>query len=412
MKILLSVYSCVPHRGSEPGNGWNTAYHLALRGHEVHVLTKPVGKEIIQKELKLLPQTNMHFHFIDIPEVQKFFIKGNTGVYLYYFLWQHEAYKYARKLENEIDIIHHRTFTSLHGGSELWKLSKPFLWGPVGGGQVAPSALLSLFEEKKISEIIRTFVTNHYSFFFPTAAKAVQNSDLIIAYNRETKDLLLQKKAKNVLFGLGSSLESDFIPPVCPKRNKSDKLRILWVGRIFPRKGLNLAMKALAKVKVPFELTVVGNGPWGYKIPNWISENNLDGKVNWLGQLPWSDLKKIYEENDVFFYTSLRETFGVQLLEAMAFGLPVITLDCFAARDFIPDEAGFKIEVTNLDEIINNLAHVVEQLWKEPGLREQKSLAAHKFALEYTWEKTALNYERLYEKMISEFSASSEEIKI
>lgn len=401
MRILLSAYACEPHRGSEPGNGWNTAYYLALRGHVVHVLTRIASKEIIQKELEQLSLPNLRFHFVDIPKIHKYFIRGQIGVYLHYLSWQHQAYKYARQLENDVDIIHHRTWSSLHGGSELWKLSKPFLWGPIGGGQIAPDALLSFFEEEKLTEKFRSFVTNHYSVFFPVAASAARNSEIIITANRETKDLLEKSGAKQVLLGLDSSLEKEFIPLRCPMHNKSDKLKILWVGRVYPRKGLNLVLKTLGRVKIPFEFSIVGDGPWGHKISGWISEYNLDGKVKWYGQLPWEDLKKIYEENDVFFYTSLRESFGSQLLEAMAFGLPVITLDCFGARDFIPDEAGLKIKVTTMEETLNNLVAAVEHLWENSDNRRKKGVKAYQFAIENTWDNHIRQYEKIYNDCIT-----------
>lgn len=154
-------------------------------------------------------------------------------------------------------------------------------------------------------------------------------------------------------------------------------------------------------------MSVVGDGPWSNKVTKWVSDNKLDGKVICYGQLPWIDLKKLYIDHDIFLYTSLRETFGMQLLEAMAFGLPIITLDCFGARDFIPDDAGFRIKVTTLDEIINNLAGAVERLWKDPELRINMGKAAHQFALGCTWEKTALYYEQIYSSILKSYYANS-----
>lgn len=51
MRILLSAYSCEPHRGSEPGLGWNTTIELA-RNHEVWVITKERHRKAIEQELR------------------------------------------------------------------------------------------------------------------------------------------------------------------------------------------------------------------------------------------------------------------------------------------------------------------------------------------------------------------------
>lgn len=245
MRILLSVYACEPHRGSEPGNGWNTAYYLALRGHDVQVLTRISSKEIIQNELNRLSLPNLHFHFVDVPKIQKYFIKGQIGVYLHYLSWQHEAYKYAGKLVDDIDIIHHRTWGSLHGGSELWKFSKPLLWGPIGGGQIAPTALLRYFEGNLYLELLRSLTTFLFWLFYPSAGNAARKSFLVLASNRETRDRLHNIKTCNVLLHPDFSLENDFIPIQYPTRTANSKLRILWVGRVYPRKGLNLVLNTL-----------------------------------------------------------------------------------------------------------------------------------------------------------------------
>jgi glycosyltransferase involved in cell wall biosynthesis len=84
-----------------------------------------------------------------------------------------------------------------------------------------------------------------------------------------------------------------------------------------------------------------------------VNNYSLQRKVKWLGRVPWSEVMQAYLENDVILFTSLRESFGNQHLEAMACGLPIITLKQFGARGFMPNRAGFKVEVTSPAQTID-----------------------------------------------------------
>jgi glycosyltransferase involved in cell wall biosynthesis len=90
-------------------------------------------------------------------------------------------------------------------------------------------------------------------------------------------------------------------------------------------------------------------------------------------------VKAFYLKSDVFLFCSLRESFGSQMLEAMAFGLPVIALDHQGVRAFVPDAAGIKVPVTKPSETVQRLADAVTYLYRHP----EKRLAARRYAYEY-----------------------------
>lgn len=136
MRILLSAYACEPNRDSEAGVGWNWAFHLTKAGHTVHLLTSSHGRNAIEIELAHQPQPNLHVHYVDVPRWSMRYMKGQFGVYAHYFLWQYVALEVAWRLRGEVDLVYHVTWGSLHGGSPLYKLGLPFVFGPVGGGQV------------------------------------------------------------------------------------------------------------------------------------------------------------------------------------------------------------------------------------------------------------------------------------
>ncbi|HSS96581.1 MAG TPA: glycosyltransferase, partial [Terriglobales bacterium] len=155
MRILLSAYACRPNAGSEPGYGWNWATHLAARGIEVHVLANHRNQALIENTLRESPTPNLRFTFLRVPS--RFAAKSEG---LHYIWWQWIALSATSRLHEEqaFDLVHHVTYGSVHVPSQLWRLGIPVVFGPVGGGQTAPSKMLSYFGAHKMSERIRTML--------------------------------------------------------------------------------------------------------------------------------------------------------------------------------------------------------------------------------------------------------------
>ena len=106
---------------------------------------------------------------------------------------------------------------------------------------------------------------------------------------------------------------------------------------MLPRKALPLALDALKNVSSNVTLTIAGDGMDPEAVRSMIHQRNLENRVFWKGaRLSLDELRAAYAEHDAMLFTSLRDSFGSQMLEAMAMGLPVIALDLHGARDFLP----------------------------------------------------------------------------
>jgi len=153
MNVLLSAYACMPDWGSEPGNGWNWAKHLSERGMNVTVLTDDMCRERIEAYQRDHRETNVAFGYVTVPTS---LFKHGTGVH--YALWQCLAVRVAKLLHRKrcFDVIHHVTYNSVHVPTQLWRLGVPTVFGPVGGGQIAPPSMLGYFGSTRGSEKRRT----------------------------------------------------------------------------------------------------------------------------------------------------------------------------------------------------------------------------------------------------------------
>lgn len=389
-KVLLSAFACDPQLGSEEGNGWNWSLGLANKGFEVHCLTRELGKANIDVIIK---PHNLYFHYIKLPlGLEKLYSSSRFGMYLYYLLWQLLAYNKARSLNKNIrfNIAHHVTWGSVQLGSFLYKLDIPFVFGPAGGGQISPLAFKNHFgkswkvEEKRNK--VSAFLVKHN----PACRNMLKKAAAVWVSNPDTADLVKKIRFSEVNQTLDAALPIDFYPRNFePKKTKKGTLKLLWVGRFMPRKGILLLMEVMEKLKEypGIVLTMVGDGEQREKILEAVKIKELDATVIFTGKVPYKEVKKFYASNDVFFFTSLRDSGGVQLVEAMAFGMPVVTINLHGQSVIINDETGFRCPCNDPAETIDALAKSILKLYYDHDLLRRMSLAAHKFALQQTWDQ-------------------------
>lgn len=406
MKILMSVYACSPYRGSEPGNGWNWCYNVAKAGYQVYCLTTPEGKADIEKKMNEEPIPNLTFIYIDVPEWVNRAYAIQAGVYFHYFYWQHLAVQKAKSLDKEvgIDIVHHVTYNSIQFGSELWKLKKPMIFGPSGGGQHSLPSLKKYFGKKWYQEILRGWISYLLIHLNRNTRNAVKRSHLFIASNEDTRDMAIKLGAKNVTFMIDSIPPESFMEKVYTPRDSAETLRLLWIGRLYPRKGLKLVLEVLGQLRtiIPFRLTIIGNGPQAKELPKWIAQNGLEAYVDWRGLIPFSDVKAAYMSHDIFFFTSLRDSCPPQLLEAMANGLPVVTLNIHGSKTMVPDNAGFKITPSTPQATIEGLKNALITLYQNPAKREELGRNGLAFALTQNWSNKVKEVTSVYDEIMKQ----------
>lgn len=408
MKILTSAYACDPTRGGEEGFGFSWAWQMARQGHTVQCLTRPVGRPNIEAHLADQVHdsavSRLRFEYVAVPTWVDFLARWQFGIYLHYLVWQYLAWRTAKRLSERapFDLVHHATYGSLQMASWLWRLGKPMIFGPVGGGQQAPKAFQAYLPNWYKTEIPRTLMSWLLVTFDSNVRKNLQHASVVLATNQETATLAKNLGAQRVELFLDSGLPESFIPAQFPEREPGTVLRLLWLGRLISRKALPVVLAALSQVdpRVRFHLTVVGDGPMMAMLPSLIQQYGLEGRVTCLGTLPWSEVRHAYLTHDAFMFTSLRDSFAAQFLEAMATGLPIITLNHQGARDFIPAAAGLKVPVTTPEATIAALARAVEHFYDNPAARQDMGRAGYDFALTQTWPQRVSRLLQLADEVV------------
>ena len=161
------------------------------------------------------------------------------------------------------------------------------------------------------------------------------------------------------------------------ERNSS-KLRVLFVGELNQRKGLNEILEAAACLdENRYSFVLVGefygdNSGFVQPSPN----------VEFLGRVTIDVLTQQYREADVFLFPSYGEGFGLVLLEAMASScVPIASTNC-AAPDLISEDCGFIIRPGETKSIVSILSHLYSDRETLRVMANNSYLKARKF----TWE--------------------------
>jgi glycosyltransferase involved in cell wall biosynthesis len=183
--------------------------------------------------------------------------------------------------------------------------------------------------------------------------------------------------------------------------------RIVFIvsGRLIYRKGHELLMDAILRIPkdLDFECKIVGDGPELKRISRRIQENDfLNEHLVLTGKIPYTEMPKEYQTADVFIMPSIRETTGTVLLEAMANGLPIITINKFGGVVILDDKNAWLYSGKNRDEYIQGLANAMIYCINNPDEVKEKGDNARQKVAGYTWDKKDLFYQSIYERLIND----------
>ncbi|MCS7213309.1 MAG: glycosyltransferase family 4 protein [Candidatus Calescibacterium sp.] len=179
-----------------------------------------------------------------------------------------------------------------------------------------------------------------------------------------------------------------------------DEFKILYVGRLEPRKGVKHLIRAFRTVKkiIPrSRLIIVGDGFKTYYMSFLTDEIEKD--VLFLGKVGYEELPRIYKSSDVCVFPSTRgESFGIVLLEAMAAGKPVIAGNAEGYVETLQN-GRYGIIVNPQDE--DALARAIVEMYYREDLRKELSEKGKEYAQQFDWQKIIGKIIDLYESTLT-----------
>jgi hypothetical protein len=191
-----------------------------------------------------------------------------------------------------------------------------------------------------------------------------------------------------------------------PQTRSAGPARFLWISRLDKMKGGELAIRAFAlavKENPEIRLTIGGAGPEEKPLRSLIEKLGIGASVDWRGRIPKEEVTAVMASHDAFLFTSLRDTSGNVMLEAMAVGMPVIAFAHHGALEISTTETAIRVPVTSSAGSIAAMKNGILKLAAEPELARRMGLAGQNRIKEvFTWEKQAARLDRMFTEAVDE----------
>jgi D-inositol-3-phosphate glycosyltransferase len=185
----------------------------------------------------------------------------------------------------------------------------------------------------------------------------------------------------------------------------TDVPMILFVGRIQPLKGPDVAIRALHELRRPDALLVIVGGASGSegdgevaRAHQLVDELGLHDQVRFVPPQPHHILSTYYRAADVVVVPSRSESFGLVALEAAACGIPVVASAVGGLQSLV-DHGATGALVPDRDP--RDFARELDRILDDPLLGASMSVAASARASRYTWSFAAARLRRLYTDLTS-----------
>lgn len=190
-----------------------------------------------------------------------------------------------------------------------------------------------------------------------------KNVKVILLSKRLLKDVNKYVNSKDVFYcPNGIHIKHN---KLAPKKNKNKIPQLLFLSNLLKDKGVLIlleALKVLNDSQQIFNCKIVGGeGDISSSYLNEkIIQKNLSNSVKYLGKKYGDDKYEIINSSDIFIFPTLNECFGLVLLEAMSFGLPVIATNEGAIPDIVVNnETGFIVQKNNAEIIAEKIKWLI-----------------------------------------------------
>ncbi|HEX2781232.1 MAG TPA: glycosyltransferase [Gemmatimonadaceae bacterium] len=185
-------------------------------------------------------------------------------------------------------------------------------------------------------------------------------------------------------------------------------LRLVFLGRLHPKKGLDLLLRALAAARAEgadVELAIAGDGAdHRRELETLVQELKLGAAVRFVGHVEGAAKARLLSDADAFVLTSFQENFGIAVAEAMAAGLPVIVSEEVGLASLVVEAAAG--EVVPLD--VAAIAAAIRRASADPAARRAAGDRARHAAKSFSWEQTAQRLREVYSEVIARGSRGGE----
>lgn len=366
-----------PNLGGVTEHVYHLSRHLALRGHQVDIITSrvrnPLKKGDEAPPLGLVPGQNVIHVGPGIPVISN---DSLGSVTLSLCLGKNLTRLFAEK---RYDLVH---------------IQSPY-------GPILPFLSIKYCPTIMIGTIHTNFTSNFFANIFGKYLKLyLDQFDGMIAVSEtavRTFQKYYPKEFRVIPNGVDTRWFQKDIQPL--PFLKDGRLNLLFIGRLDPRNGLHFLIEAFAKIHPEFpetRLVIIGDGPLRKVYENIIPKSFQDS-VCFAGYIN-RERPSYFAHCQILCFPATIAAFSVTILEGMAAGLPIVASRIPGFLDAITEnENGLMFTVGNIDD----LAQTLKKLLSDPSLRNRLSQASLKTAARYDWKQIVDQIESYYFEVLA-----------
>lgn len=374
MKIAIV---CYPTFGGSGVVATELGLELARRGHEIHFITysQPVRLALLNP--------NVHYHEVNVPE---------------YPLFHYQPYELAlsSKLVDmvklyKIDLLHvHYAIPHAYAGYMAKQMLK------------AEGIKIPMVTTLHGTDI--TLVGNH-PFYKPAVSFSINKSDVVTSVSQNLKDETYKLfNIKREIHVIPNFIELDKIKIdstiACHRSvmaNANEKI-ITHISNFRKVKRIPDIIEIFYKIQqqIPSKLMMVGDGPEKEVAENLCQKLGISDKVIFFGNS--NEIDKILSYTDLFLLPSETESFGLAALEAMAWGVPVISSNSGGLPEVnFEGVSGYLSDVGNTEEMAQNAIKILNDDTILAKFKENALSVAKRFDI----KNIVPLYEEVYKEALS-----------
>lgn len=378
MKILQLVPYYIPYRGGQELYIHNLSKYLVKTGIEVDVHTSNFPSNCNHEKIDGI---NIYRHKCIARPLRNPITP--------------ELLKLGKKIE-QYDLIHTHNEHSFAALAATYYKSKYKI-----------PLVITCHGQLTFGDYFKDIIEKYYTIFL--GKKIFDLCDSIVVNSKDDKDYILSLNSSydekiQVLHNAIDPTSFESVSPNSEYSNPDSKIKILFVGRMIKRKGVEWLIKAIKLAIEEYQkkeifCIFVGEGEDCNYFNYMVKTKNLDNFIHFAGNVSNDELITFYKTSDIFVLPSLSEVCPTVVLEAMYTGLPVITTDIPGIRDHFSEYA---ILVPPRDP--ESLAKGIIDLINNRELRDKLSNKGKKYIEnKYTWDKVVKEYENIYLRIMGEF---------
>ena len=228
---------------------------------------------------------------------------------------------------------------------------------------------------------------------------SIKNSDIIITPSHHLKNFILNLGFKNKIQNISNGVN---IPVEGSKIFQHDQINITTVSRLVTHKNINKIIEAVSDLNNPLiNLNIVGEGPELDKLKTISLNSNNKNNIIFHGKLKREDINHVFLNSDIYIQASNYEGLPHSFLEAMSFGIPVLSTPVGECKEILKnEEIGYMLDLPVTKESIKSK---IVEIISQKDIANIKGQKGRDFVFEkYDFKNTLKLYKNLFEKLLKD----------